>query len=155
MWRKENPLTLLVKMWVVAATVEDSIEVLQKKYINKNRASLVAQCGESSSHCRGRGFDPRYRKIPGAAEQPGCVPQPAWALEPGKHNSWSPCTLELCSKNATAMRWLCTTTGGEGNGNPLQYSCPENPMDRGAWQAAVQGVAKSRRCLKQLSTHHN
>ena len=34
---------------------------------------------------------------------------------------------------------------GEGNGNPLQYSCLENPMDGGgAWWAAVQGVAKSR-----------
>ena len=33
---------------------------------------------------------------------------------------------------------------GEGNGNPLQYSCLENPMDRGAWWAIVHGVAKSR-----------
>ena len=33
---------------------------------------------------------------------------------------------------------------GEGNGNPLQYSCLGNPMDRGAWQAKVPGVAKSR-----------
>ena len=33
--------------------------------------------------------------------------------------------------------------GGEGNGTPLQYSCLENPMDRGAWWAAVHGVAKS------------
>ena len=33
---------------------------------------------------------------------------------------------------------------GEGNGNPLQYSCLENPMDRGTWEAAVHGVAKSR-----------
>ena len=32
---------------------------------------------------------------------------------------------------------------GEGNGNPLQHSCLENPMDRGAWQATVRGVAKS------------
>ena len=32
---------------------------------------------------------------------------------------------------------------GEGNGYPLQYSCLENPMDRGAWRAAVHGVAKS------------
>ena len=31
---------------------------------------------------------------------------------------------------------------GEGNGNPLQYSCLENPMDRGAWQAIVHGIAK-------------
>ena len=32
---------------------------------------------------------------------------------------------------------------GEGNGNPLQYSCLENPMDRGAWWATVHGVTKS------------
>ena len=32
---------------------------------------------------------------------------------------------------------------GEGNGNPLQYSCPENPVDRGAWWATVHGVSKS------------
>jgi len=33
---------------------------------------------------------------------------------------------------------------GEGNGNPLQYSCLENSMDRGTWRATVHGVAKSR-----------
>ena len=32
---------------------------------------------------------------------------------------------------------------GEGNGNPLQYSCLENPMDRGGWWATVHGVARS------------
>ena len=37
-------------------------------------------------------------------------------------------------------------------GNPLQYSCLENPMDRGVWRATVHGVAKSRTRLKQLST---
>ena len=40
---------------------------------------------------------------------------------------------------------------GEGNGNPLQYSCLENPRDRGAWWAAVYGVAQSRTRLKRLS----
>ena len=34
--------------------------------------------------------------------------------------------------------------GGEGNGNPLQYSCLENPMDRGGWWAIVQRVTKNR-----------
>ena len=34
-------------------------------------------------------------------------------------------------------------SSGEGNGNPLQYSCLENSMDRGAWQATVHGVTKS------------
>ena len=39
---------------------------------------------------------------------------------------------------------VLSKNSGEGNGNPLQYSCLENPMDRGAWKAAVHGVAKSR-----------
>ena len=42
---------------------------------------------------------------------------------------------------------------GEGHGNLLQYSCPENPMDRGAWQAIVHGIAKSQIQLKHLRKH--
>ena len=42
---------------------------------------------------------------------------------------------------------------GVGNGNALQYSCLENPTDRGAWWATVHGVAKSLTLLKQLSMH--
>ena len=41
---------------------------------------------------------------------------------------------------------------GEGNGNPLHYSCLENPRDSGAWWAAVYGVAQSRTRLKWLSS---
>ena len=41
---------------------------------------------------------------------------------------------------------------GEGNGNPLQCSCLENPRDGGAWWAAVYGVAQSRTQLKRLSS---
>ena len=41
---------------------------------------------------------------------------------------------------------------GEGNGNPLQCSCLENPRDRGAWWAAVYGVAQSRTRLKRVSS---
>ena len=41
---------------------------------------------------------------------------------------------------------------GEGNGNPLQCSCQENPRDGGAWWAAVYGVAQSRTWLKRLSS---
>ena len=41
---------------------------------------------------------------------------------------------------------------GEGNGNPLQSSCMENPRDGGAWWAAVYGVAQSRTKLKRLSS---
>ena len=58
----------------------------------------------------------------------------------------------LCSSNSkepacnAGDQGLISGSGrssGEGNGNPLQYSCLENSMDREAWQATVRGVAKS------------
>ena len=42
-------------------------------------------------------------------------------------------------------------SSGEGNGNPLQYSCLENPMDRGVLQATFQGVTKSRKRLSNFT----
>ena len=41
---------------------------------------------------------------------------------------------------------------GEGNGNPLQYSCLDNPMDRGAWRATVHEVAKSQTQLSDFTS---
>ena len=46
--------------------------------------------------------------------------------------------------------WFPQGTAGEGNGNPLQYSCLENPMDRGAWWAAVHSISKSQTQLERL-----
>ena len=43
---------------------------------------------------------------------------------------------------------------GEGNGNPLQYSCLENPMDGGSWWATVHGVAKSQTRLSDFTSRH-
>ena len=77
----------------------------------------------------------------------------AWQLTPiflpGKFHGWrslvgySPCRVrgDLATKPYP----------GEGNGNPLQCSCLENPMDRGAWQAAVHGVAQSRARLSNFT----
>ena len=48
------------------------------------------------------------------------------------------------------ISYLLRPRGGEGNGTPLQYSCLENPMDRGAWWAAVYGVTKSRTRLRDF-----
>jgi len=47
--------------------------------------------------------------------------------------------------------WWFTQSNGEGNGTPLQYSCLENPMDRGAWWAAVHGVVKSQTQLSDFT----
>ena len=60
--------------------------------------------------------------------------------------------------NAVDLRDLDSVPGsgrspGGGHGNPLQYSCLENPMDRGTWRATVHKVAKSRTQLKRLSMH--
>ena len=62
--------------------------------------------------------------------------------------------LKRAAANAGDARGAGSISGsgrslGVGNGNPFQYSCPENSMDRGAWQATVHGVTKSR---TQLST---
>ena len=54
----------------------------------------------------------------------------------GGWGCWDTCTL-------MADSFQCMAKTGEGNGNPLQYSCLGNPMDRGAWWATVHGVAKS------------
>ena len=43
---------------------------------------------------------------------------------------------------------------GEGNGNPLQYACLGNPMDRGAWRAIVHGVTKSQTRLSNQTTKY-
>ena len=60
---------------------------------------------------------------------------------------WNSRTGNLWWKNIKNM----VASVGEGNGNPLQYSCLESPMDRGAWWAAVRGAAKSQTRLKRLS----
>ena len=43
---------------------------------------------------------------------------------------------------------------GEGNGNPFQKPCPENAMERGAWQATVHGIAKELDTTKRLNNHN-
>ena len=57
------------------------------------------------------------------------------------------------STDPTIFKSLIMTLIGEGNGNPLQYSCLENPMDGGAWQAAVHGVTKSRILKLDIKGH--
>ena len=68
--------------------------------------------------------------------------------EPGK-SKW----LAKGKPRNVPCKWFKLPLGytyGEGNGTPLQYSCLENPMDGGAWQAAIHGVAKSRTRLSDF-----
>ena len=61
-------------------------------------------------------------------------------------------TSKMRSENWPLDLAMFRTAFGEGNGNPLQYSCLENPRDRGAWWVAICGVAQSRTCLTRLSS---
>ena len=70
-----------------------------------------------------------------------------WIEEPGGLQSLG--SLRVGHDWPTSLSLSCT---GEGNGNPLQCSCLENPRDGGAWWAAVCGVAQSRTRLKRLSS---
>ena len=76
------------------------------------------------------------RRFPG--EGIGYPSQYSWAflVADGKESA---CNAEDLGLTPVSGRSL-----GEGNGNPLQYSCPENPMDRGVLRASVHGVPKSR-----------
>jgi len=110
----------------------------------------------------------RYRKYTFYTKYHG------WDLNPGRYDSWrrqwqptpvllprkshgrkslvgcSPWTHE--ESDMTDRLHFSLSCIGEGNGNPLQCSCLENPRDRGAWWAAVCGVAQSRTRLKRLSS---
>ena len=56
----------------------------------------------------------------------------------------SDCRESICSAQDPGLIPGSGRSSGEGNGDPLEYSCLEQSMGRGAWRAAVQGVAKSR-----------
>ena len=69
----------------------------------------------------------------------------AWAEEPGRLQSVG--SLRVRHDRVTSLSCI-----GEGNDNPLQCSCLENPRDGGAWWAAVYGVTQSWTRLRQLSS---
>ena len=70
-----------------------------------------------------------------------------WTEEPGGLQSMG--SLRVRHDRATSLSLFCT---GEGNGNPLQCSCLENPRDGGAWWTAVSGVTQSQTQLMRLSS---
>ena len=72
-----------------------------------------------------------------------------WTVEPGRLQSMG--SLRVGHDSVTSLS-LFTFMPGEGNGNPLQCSCLQNPRDGRAWWAAVCGVTQSRTRLKRLSS---
>ena len=110
---------------------------------------LACQC-RRHKRC---GFHPWVGKIPWSRKR-----QPAPGFLPGKSHGrrslvgcspWGHEELDMTEQLHFHFSLSCI---GEGNGNPLQCSCLENPRDGGAWWAAVYGVAQSRTRLKRLSS---
>ena len=100
---------------------------------------------EASAQKSWNGTSTRSAQIQGRKNRPSLSPLTGF---PGKESS--------CSARDSGDVGLIPGSGrspGGGHGKPLQYSCLENPMDRGAWWATVHGVAKSHTWLKRLSMH--
>ena len=77
-----------------------------------------------------------------------------WAEEPGRPKSMG--SLRVGHNTTDKLHFhFSLSCIEEGNGNPLQCSCLENPRDGGAWWAAIYGVAQSLAGLKQLSSSSN
>ena len=88
----------------------------------------------------GKEFTPRFNtwvgKVPWRRDR---LPSPVFFGFPGGSESKeSACNVGDLGLNSGLGR-----SPGKGNGNPFQYSCLENPMDRGAWQVTVDGVTKN------------
>ena len=75
-----------------------------------------------------------------------------WTEEPGRLQSMGSLESDMTERLRFHFSLSCI---GEGNGNPLQCSCLENPRDRGTWWAAVYRVAQSQTRLKQLSNYQS
>ena len=83
---------------------------------------------------------------------------PSPALKAGSFTTGTSLVAQLGKESTCNVGDLGSIPGlgrspGEGNGNPLQYSCLENPMNRGAWRATVHGVAKESDMTKQLNNN--
>ena len=105
---------------------------------------LVKSPSTNAGDTRHGGSTPGLGRSPGE----GISYQPTWVFLgfPGVSDD------KKSACNAGDLGWIPCLGRSHGEGNPLHYSGPENPMDRGAWQARVYGVAKS---WTRLSNFHN
>ena len=72
-----------------------------------------------------------------------------FSFHDSEEKGWSSKYIKICfsgglvdKESACSAGYLSERSPGEGNGNPLQYSCLENPMERGAWRTTVHGVTR-------------
>ena len=116
------------------------VEVSKKMHRKNNPHTTFSRLGDPYEQQRRRQWHPTPVLLPGKSHGwrslVGCGPWRRWELD----------TTERLHFHFSLS---CL---GEGNGNPLQYSCRENPRVGGAWWAAIYGIAQSRTQLKRLSS---
>ena len=117
---------------------------LYAQYIMRNAGLEEAQAGIKIARWNINNL--RYAMAPLSSTVAWKIP---WMEEPGRLQSMG--SLRVGHNWATSLS-LFTSCIGEGNGNPLQCSCLENPRDGGDWWAAIYGDAQSWTRLKQLSS---
>ena len=121
---------------IASAKQYNSLKLLKAISMSFSHKSMVSNLGCTQLEIRKRRWYPTPVPLPGESHGwrslVGCSP---WGHE------------KLDTYWTTSLSRF-----GEGNGNPFQCSCLENPRDGGAWWAAVTGVAQSRTWLKQLSS---
>ena len=100
----------------------------------------------SYCYCNNNNCNSKKAKAPHSSTPAWKIP---WTEEPGRLQSMGSLESDMTERLHFHFSLSCI---GEGNGNPPQCSCLENPRDRGAWWAAVYGVAQSRTQLKRLSS---
>ena len=112
------------------------IPILKKS--NVKECSNYAQLHSSHTPVRRRQWHPTPVLLPGKSH--------GWRSLVGCSH-WGPCQSDTTERLHFHFSLSCI---GEGNGNPLQCSCLENPRDRAGWWAAIYGVAQSQTRLKRL-----
>ena len=132
-------LTLSIKQyWLFFATSRHGNlpHLLPMKYESGAQHQWPSSCREVSLNIRA---DPS----PSCIQFRICHHTATWTLKFIEHTEAVLASEDIPVFRMAEFSMSSATAIGEGNGNPLQYSCLENPMDRGAWQAMIHGVTKS------------
>ena len=123
-----------------------SSSLTEDKLFSESMLSVKVLQFEASALCNGFSSNSEKAMAPHSSTLAWKIP---WMEEPGRLQSMG--LLRVGHDWAMRLHFhFSLSCIGEGNGNPLQYSCLENPRDGGAWWAAIYGVAQSRTRLKWL-----
>ena len=156
-----------VRQWILGYNITDGFEHQHPTLFFQDRSLLCTEQKESHSLCdswvsqrvsnqRDATCYSTSRHPPVIAGWSRCYFQtnPDMPQNPSQKMLWGSHQAAELARKIHFVIGLPYYVMGEGNGNPLRYSCLENPMDRGAWQAMVHRIAKSQTRLKWLSTAH-